>query len=284
MARWLVKALALSPAVVTSTFLTMLVGAAMPPLPGSVLFFGGLLAGLLLLVGVGEQAAARVLLWSRPARVAELEVLAGPLTLLCRAGLGPPLVRLRVRVGETSIGAAGMGRQTVVVSQGLVAAVEDGSLPVDQAAAVITHAAGLVRGGWVRHDPVLGFWTLPWQLVRGVAQAIAAGGRRLPLTTVAWRLRGVVIGIAAIQSAQAHQVGLALLIAGIGVISYAMPVWDRHWQRALLDAGDRAVREAGLAAAMAAFLRRCPSTAGSRARVRALEPSTAPTRPVGLVR
>jgi len=188
------------------------------------------------------------------------------------------LVRLRVRVGEASIGAAGMGRQTVVVSQGLVAAVEDGSLPVDQAAAVIAHAAGLVRGGWVRHDPVLGFWTLPWQLVRGVAQAIAAGGRRLPLTTVAWRLRGVVIGIAAIQSAQAHQVGLALLIAGIGVISYAMPVWDRHWQRALLDAGDRAVREAGLAAAMAAFLRRCPSTAGSRARVRALEPSTAPTR------
>ena len=66
MARWLVKALALSPAVVTSTFLTTLVGAAMPPLAGSVLFFGGLLAGLLLLVGVGEQAAARVLLWSRP--------------------------------------------------------------------------------------------------------------------------------------------------------------------------------------------------------------------------
>ena len=260
MARWLVKALALSPAVVTSTFLTMLVGAAMPPLPGSVLFFGGLLAGLLLLVGVGEQAAAR------------------------RAGLGPPLVRLRVRVGETSIGAAGMGRQTVVVSQGLVAAVEDGSLPVDQAAAVIAHAAGLVRGGWVRHDPVLGFWTLPWQLVRGVAQAIAAGGRRLPLTTVAWRLRGVVIGIAAIQSAQAHQVGLALMIAAIGVISYAMPVWERHWPRALLAAGDRAVRDAGLAAAMAAFVRRCPSTAGSRARVRALESSVAPTRPVGLVR
>ena len=51
MARWLVKALALSPAVVTSTFLTTLVGAAMPPLAGSVLFFGGLLAGLLLLVG-----------------------------------------------------------------------------------------------------------------------------------------------------------------------------------------------------------------------------------------
>ena len=143
----------------------------------------------------------------------------------------------------------------------------------------------LVDEGRLRlDDPVLGFWTLPWQLVRGVAQAIAAGGRRLPLTTVAWRLRGVVIGIAAIQSAQAHQVGLALVIAGIGVISYAMPVWERNFQRALLAAGDRAVREAGLAAAMATFVRRCPSTAGSRARVRALEPSTAPTRPVGLVR
>ena len=72
-------------------------------------------------------------------------------------------------------------------------------------------------------------------------------------------------------------------IAGIGVVSYVMPVLERRWRRLLIEAGDVAVREAGLAAPLAAFLRRCPRTPARQARLRTLEVLTQVARPLGLV-
>lgn len=284
MPRWMVKALAVTPGLVISTVVTSMVGATLPALAGAILFVGGLAVGVLLGAGAGESAAARVLLASRPARAEELDLLAGALTLLCRAQLGPPLIRLRVRPGEHAVAAGGFGRRTVVVSAGLLDAVERGHLSQDQAAAVIAHAAALARGGWVRNDPVIGFWSLPWQMIAAVAQVVASVGRRLPLTSLVWRLRGVVIAIAVVQSVQLRQFWLAATIAGIGIVSYAMPALERRWRQVLLDSGDVAVREAGLAPPLAAFLRRCPRTPSRQARLRTLEGSTQVLRPLGLVR
>lgn len=284
MPRWMVKALAVTPGLVISTVVTSMVGATLPALAGAILFVGGLAVGVLLGAGAGESAAARVLLASRPARAEELDLLAGALTLLCRAQLGPPLIRLRVRPGEHAVAAGGFGRRTVVVSAGLLDAVERGHLSQDQAAAVIAHAAALARGGWVRNDPVIGFWSLPWQIIAAVAQVVASVGRRLPLTSLVWRLRGIVIAIAVVQSVQLRQFWLAATIAGIGIVSYAMPALERRWRQVLLDSGDVAVREAGLAPPLAAFLRRCPRTPSRQARLRALEGSTQVLRPLGLVR
>ena len=102
MPRWMVKALAVIPALAVSTVVTSMVGATLPPLAGSILFVGGLVVGALLVAGAGESAAARVLLASRPARAEELDMLAGALTVLCRAQLGPPVIRLRVRPGTAA--------------------------------------------------------------------------------------------------------------------------------------------------------------------------------------
>ena len=212
------------------------------------------------------------------------DCLAGALTLLCRAGLGPPVVQLRVRAGEKAIAAGGFGRHTVVFSSGLLEAIEDGSLPDEQAAAVIAHAAGLVRGGLVRQDPVLAFWTLPWQLLRAVCQAISSAGARLPLTSLAWRLRVVVIGVAVVQCLAQHQLWLAVTIGCIGVVSYAMPVWERRWQTLLTDRGDDAADAGGLGSALALFLRRCPRTVSVRRRLRRLESGAHPVPALGLVR
>lgn len=284
MACWMVKALAVTPGLLISTVVTVMVGMVLPPLAGLVLFVGGLLSAVVLLAGAGEATAARVLLFSRPVRPHELHTLAGALTLLCRAGLGPPVIKLRVRTGEPSISAGGIGRRTVVVSGGLLEAVEDASLPQEQAAAVIAHAAALTRGRFVRHDPVIGFWSLPWQVLTATGQVLASVGRQLPLTPLVWRLRGVVIGIAVVQNVQLHQIWLAVTIGCIGVVSYAMPAWERRWQQLLREAGDAAVREAGLAPALAAFLRRCPRTPSVRARLRGLEQSSQRPAALGLMR
>jgi hypothetical protein len=99
------------------------------------------------------------------------------------------VIELRVRTEPAAVGAGGFGRRTVVVSSALVHANVDGTLPSEQVAAVIAHAAGLVRGGWVRTDPVIGFWSLPWLVLRGLADGLARAGRRLTPTSLAWRCR-----------------------------------------------------------------------------------------------
>jgi Zn-dependent protease with chaperone function len=281
---WMTKGLAVTPGVVISTAVTCMVGAVLPAPVALLVFVGGLLAAGVLAVGAAEEAAARILVFSRPVSPAEVDSLAGTLTLLCRAGLGPPVVQLRVRAGEKAIAAGGFGRHTVVLSSGLLEAIEDGSLPDEQAAAVIAHAAGLVRGALVRQDPVFAFWTLPWQLLRAVCQAISSAGARLPLTSLAWRLRIVVIGIAVVQCLAQYQLGLAVTIGCIGVVSYAMPVWERRWQTMLTDRGDDAVDGAGLGPALALFLRRCPRTVSVRRRLHRLESGTRPAPALGLVR
>lgn len=89
---------------------------------------------------------------------------------------------------------------------------------------------------------MLAFWTLPWQLLRAVCQAISSAGARLPLTSLAWRLRVVVIGVAVVQCLAQHQLWLAVTIGCIGAVSYAMPVWERRWQTLLTDRGRRRSR------------------------------------------
>lgn len=283
MARWATKALAAAPGLVVSTAVTLMVGPLLNPIVGSVLFFGGLLTAALLLLDVGEGAAARVLMLSRPVRPGELALLAPALTTLCRVGFGPPLIQLRVREKQPAIWAAGMGRRTVVISSGLLESLTDRVLPQDQAAAVIGHAAALTRGGWVRSDAGLAFWSLPWQLLRAVAMAVAGVARGLPMVSFAWRMRFVVIGIAVVQNSQAGLPWLAALIGAIGAVSYAMPVWERRWQQMMLHAGDEDLVEAGLSAPWVAFLRRCPRTESMRSRLQTLEAPAGPPSPIGLV-
>lgn len=280
---WMLKAVAVTPGLLVSTVITLMVGGLLPHPAGLVLFTGGLTMAVVFLTRWGEAAAATLLWFSRPARAIELELLTGALTRLCRAGLGPPVVRLRVAIGQPVIAARGLGRGTVIISTGLLDALEDGSLPQDQAAAVIAHAAGLTTRGHVRHDPLIEFWSLPWNLLTLFVDAAAAVGRQLPGTSLAWRLRVVVVTIAVVHAVQEHQPWLAVTIAGIGTASYAIP-WSQHrWRQELDDLGDAAVCHAGLAPAMAAFLRRCPRTPATRRRLHHLQPPTRTTPHLGLV-
>jgi len=158
-----------------------------------------------------------------------------------------------------------------VVSSGLIEALAQRQLPADQAAAVMAHAAGLVRGGFVRADALIAFWSLPWQLLRELVSGVSRAGARLPLTALAWRLRVIVAGIAVVQATVAGHLWVGAVIAAVTAVSYAAPVWESRWQAILVAAGDETVLLHGLGIAMSTFLRRCPSTVSIQARVFRLE-------------
>ena len=194
------QALARLPGLFVSTVLTCMVGALLQPLPGLTLFVGGLGVTVVLCAGGLERPAVRLLGRARVLSDVEAAALAPAIALLCHKGLGPPAVELYARDGAVGISAGAAGRRSVVVSAGLVQAVQLGQLPADQAAGVIAAAVGRIRLGQTRFDVAVEFWTIPWQLVRAVCLTIAKTVGWLPLTRFAWRIRFVVTVVAVAQS------------------------------------------------------------------------------------
>lgn len=269
MPMWMVKARAAGPGVVVSVVVVALTLAAVPApaVAGATV----VLAVFLWAAGHGawEGPAAALVLGARRLRPSERDELAAVLTQLCRVGLGPPLVELRVKRSRV-IGATGAGRRTVVVSTGLIEAVVRGELPGRQAAAVVAHSAVLVREGLTRADLLIGCVSSPWRAMRAAVNGI---GRALPLSLATWRLRVVVVAVAAVQAVQVGRVGLAVTIAAIGAFSYVVPVWERGWRDLCVRAGDEGVARAGFGDDLVAFLRACPRTNTTAARLRALAPA-----------
>ncbi len=195
-----------------------------------------------LLLGAGEAPAIRTLFRARDLSSAEAAALAPAVALVYQRGVPMDALRLQVQDGVVPIVAGGAGRRTVVVSAGLVAAVRDRQLPVDQAAAMLGHAACVVLRGAVRSDPALEFWTLPWQALRALAKGLSRAFRWLPLARWAWRGRFILAAIAAAQAAAAQQWLVATVIALAGALSYLVSLWERAWAATIRELGDEQVR------------------------------------------
>lgn len=249
------KVAAYAPAVALSTAVTVLVGALLPAVAAWALFVGGLAVTATLLTGRGESVAVRLLWRAREPTAAERAALVPAAASLAERGVVVGGLRLLVRAGEAP-SAEGVGRGTLVVSAGLVAAVRQRRLPVGESAAVLAHGVGVVRSGVVRCDPVLAFWTLPSQLLRGVSAGVGRVGRSLPLVGAVWACRFIVAGIAVIQVSAAGQWLVGGVVAVVAAVSYLAPVGERTWADRMREIGDMHVRRAGLARQLSSFLLR----------------------------
>lgn len=201
--------------------------------------------------GPGERWLARVFLRARAPRLYQRHSLAPVAEVLLRHGVPPQrfvlLVGPRQRVDVTAL-----GRQTVVVSRGLVEAVWSGQLGPQQAAALIAHEVGVLRSGLSRHDPAMMVLLAPWKVW-------------ITWIAVMW---GVV---AAFLS---HRVMVACLVihAGVGiwlgvtedpvmyvstvVMAVVLATWwaIRSWDRARAQVGDLYLLQADLAGVYADLL------------------------------
>jgi len=233
--------------------MTCAVGAVLPPLPGLVLFTIGTAMACLLLVGRMEPLVVRVIYGGAPLTAEDHHALGPVLSVLSSHGLGPPTVRFWVRHGSPSDGPISVGRRSVLVSRGLIAAISSGELNVERAAMLLAPAAGLVRGGATRGDLFIRFWTLPWVLLTYAMVRAARGFGVLLLVRMTWKARWLLTMVAAAQAMAESHVALTGLVVGIGAISYLWPRWVRAWQTECQVLGDEA----------AAGLRACTPRAGN---------------------
>lgn len=198
--------LARTPGIAVSTVVTAALARLLPGPLGWVVFLGALVSAVALLAGTGEPAAVRALFGARALTPTEAAALAPAFVLLCQRGLGPPLVHLYLWPRGTTVAAAGAGHRSVLVTEELVCQVRQGRLSPEQAAAVIAHAAGLVRLGALRSELAVQLWTVPWQSRRGLARAVGAAGRRLPRVALMWRAR-FVVGLVALGQRKRRSAG-----------------------------------------------------------------------------
>ena len=260
--------------VVSTLIVLLLVGPVLPDWAGLVLFYGGLTVGMLLVAGVGESLAVRMLFGARRLTASERTGLAEVDSELCHLELGPPLIEVFVARRRGAPAAASRGRRSVVVAAELVHGILTGQLPHREAVAVLAHASLITRCGLTRQDPAIAFWSTPWRM-------LAVLGRPLHgLLGFAWKIRFVVVGIAIWQSLSdgARVSGplagplVAFALALLLALTYLVPHWTASWEKRVYSTGDREVTSLGLGPATAAFLRRYPQTPPMIERIQLLDP------------
>lgn len=268
------RATDVAPGLVASTLMVLVVAPALPDWAGLILFFAGLSVAMLLMFGVGESLAIRLLFHARELTQSEWTGLRGVVAKLCGLELGPPIVDFYVARRRGAPVAIAHGRRSVVVAPELLGGIMTGQLQDREATAVLAHACSVVRSGLVRQDPAIVFWSTPWRMLSVIGRP-ARG-----LLGFAWRVRIVVFGVAIWQSAadspstsSGPLSGLAIAAALIVILAltYLLPQCAEGWEDQVSRAGDHYLVALGLGPAMASFLRRYPQRGILPERIQALE-------------
>ena len=203
---------------------------------------------------VGEGLACRVLTASRSPTAVEDAVLAGATTLACRAGLGPPVVHLRVQPRNLGLVPYAWGTGVVVAPGGLVVALHEGRVSPAEAAAGLCHASATCRAGLANSTAALTMWCLPWSLAAGLLEGLGRGVKAFPPLWLAWSCRPVLTSIAVVQLGNDGHVAMGAVVAGIGAATYAQPATTRWFAGRVATTGDLVVVGLGLGAQYARLL------------------------------
>lgn len=223
----LLKAAVVIPDLIIASLLWLVIIALLPPTIGFMVAALGITLAALITAGIGEDAIVRVLYRARRLRVSEAPRLAVAWRIATQRSDASGIRLLIVNPGPP-IATAGRGH--LLLRRDIVDACVANDISAHQVAALIAQGIGRLRHGHTRFDLLWAVWTIPWDIIRGHAQAI---GRRLawiPLVQFAWRTRLFVGTVAVVLETQAGRWPSPILIAGCIGLSYLMPSCRAAWE------------------------------------------------------
>ncbi|MBA2694347.1 MAG: hypothetical protein H0U62_00505, partial [Actinobacteria bacterium] len=144
----------------------------------------------------------------------------------------------------------------LLVTGGLLRALDSGTGSRVEAAALLAHGLGRLAAGTTRSDLAIQAATLPVAVPLTAARFVLGGLRALPLGAFAWTARGGIGLIAVAQAGQAGHWPTAVPLAVLVVLSYTTPRAVSAWARMDQAAGDQGVIDAGLGPDLATVLDR----------------------------
>lgn len=270
------KMASVAPGVGTSFVAVLLVGQMLPDWAGLFVSLMGAVPMAALALGSGEPVAIRMLFGARRLTPSQTGDLREVIAVLCRMGLGPPVVELFVCHRDGSPAAMACGRRSVIVAKGFVEAVASGQVATGEASAVVAHACLVTRSGMSRQDPVIRSCSMPWLTLQKIGHPV--GG----VVGFAWRVRPIVVGVAMWQSmsdgsgapGSLNGVTTAIVLGTMLALSYVLPRLSAGWAAHVDTCADRSLVALGFGQQMAAFLGRGPR---SRSLARRISQLAAPT-------
>lgn len=261
----LARALYLVVPLLMSAALALVFGALIPVV-GAAGAFGALgLAAWAARAPAGERAVARVLLGAQEPTMFQRYTLA-PVAQVLLHHTGEPPERLHLRVvTNRDVAAYGCGRETLLVSTGLIEALARRRIPTTEAAGVIAHEVAVMRAGLTRSEPPLLVLLTPWRLwlaIVGVLWQLARSMTPAPLFRIGPTLVfGATLWLSYDEDPRYLLASAALAIA-FGV--YQAAAW---WGRQRSWIGDWAVYSCGLGDPLADLLTRSHSDWYTRDRI-----------------
>lgn len=253
--RWL-KALAGWPHVGISWLLWLVLGAALPPWPGAIVFWGSVAISIALGAGALEKLGSRLLYSAHELSHEQLRRLAVPLRLVEDR---TSVAGIRLTVGRTGLPACGVGRRTVVLDPSVVDEYRARRLGHQEVAALIAYSVGRLRYGLPRFDLLVAFWRAPWDFIRSLFVGAGKALSWVPLGKPVWRARFITGAVAVVLELQAGRPASAVICGVFVALTYLLPAWRRRWEAHLSDAADEFVANLGLAPALVRYLSRFPS-------------------------
>ena len=250
------RVVTLTPTLLVSFVLTVVVCALLPPALGLVVFIaaGGLPVALAL--GWLQAPAVAALTGSRLATEAEFRVMAPVLAEL--GGRGVDVAALfvrRVQRLSTPVAVA-IGRHTVVLSPGLVEATYRGGVTGAEAAAALAHAVGRREALGPRLELAVLAATTPWRLMMATFRGVGRAFAWLPFMRLAWRLRGLVGLVCVVQSVVEDRAWVGVLGGAVIALTYLVPAAGRRIELRVEAEADQFVRSRGLGPVLARLMRR----------------------------
>jgi hypothetical protein len=249
------KVTVMVPALLVSGLLWLMVLVVLPPVLGLLGFFAGGALVAVLAIGGLEQQAVRLLTGSRTATGAELAVL-GPV-LNTHGGTGLHVVlSVRRAPGDQGPPALVVGCSSLVVTPWLVEATDRGWISREEAAAIVVHAGARHDAGRPRREVAVLAFTTPWRGIMAVARRVGRVFGWFPLMRFAWSMRGVVGGVAVVQSVMEGRAPAGALAGVFVALTYLVPAATRARELKLEAEADRQLVARGLGQVLAGLLRR----------------------------
>lgn len=236
------KTAAALPHLIIASLLWLVFITALPPTIGVGVTVLGVSSLVLLVVGVAEGPAVRILRAARRPTIEEAKRLVVPLRLVAYS-FDVTGIQLRVVAHGRPVDAA--GRRQILLAQEGVDAFLTRRMTDSDMAALIVHGIGRLRWGRTRFDLAGTLWTVPSDLICGL---VVGTGRLLawvPLGRFAWQTRVIVGAIAVVLETQAGRWSSALIVVAFIALTYLIPHWDRAWQRHLAQQANHYTSERG---------------------------------------
>ena len=244
------------PALVVSLVIELLAFSLLPdPIAGPAMVGFAILVGALAL-GFLESSTVRLVTWSRPAPSAELEIWAPVQAHLAGHGVDERRLLIRRSSRHTTRGVVRLGRESLVITPGLLDALDHRRLAVSEVAAVVAHTEGWHRAMTLRGELAMLVVTVPWRVLAGVFGAMTGGMSRLPLGGIAWGFRGVIGVICVVQAAAEGRPWSGVLGGSVIALSYLVPAAGRELSGRAMVRADDLVVSLGLGVVLAALWRR----------------------------